>query len=295
MRVPDHFLKCVGFVAELVSSDADGDTYDHQATGFFVNIRSDRQGSSYYLFVTAKHVAEDLKDKEIAFIVNKKDGGVTSLTMASQSWFLHPTDKSVDVAVLPFNMTPDLDLVSIPLDRFLTPALMLERGIGIGDEVFVPGLFTYATGVKRNMPILRHGNLAMIPDEPIQVDDGFAEVYLMEARSIGGMSGSPVFVRRTVSSQTYLADGSETHMLGLSEVSLLGLAHGHWDIKESEINNPSFIQDRQRGVNLGIGVVVPAHKIIEVIEHPDLVKLRENNEARIRSMISPGLDRIVIS
>jgi hypothetical protein len=48
------------------------------------------------------------------------------------------------------------------------------------------------------MPIGRHGSLAMMPSEPIQTDLGFADVYLIKARSMGGISGSPVFVRPSV-------------------------------------------------------------------------------------------------
>ena len=40
-----------------------------------------------------------------------------------------------------------------------------------------------------NVVTARH--IAMIQEEPIQVDSGFAEVVLVEARSIGGLSGSP--------------------------------------------------------------------------------------------------------
>ena len=43
------------------------------------------------------------------------------------------------------------------------------------------------------MPILRMGNLAAYPQERVQVEGVEMDAYLIEARSIGGLSGSPVF------------------------------------------------------------------------------------------------------
>jgi hypothetical protein len=61
MRVPDYVLSCVAFVAEYLKADADEETYDHQAKGFFVILQSEvLPGMQYGLFVTAKHVARDL-------------------------------------------------------------------------------------------------------------------------------------------------------------------------------------------------------------------------------------------
>ena len=49
------------------------------------------------------------------------------------------------------------------------------------------------------MPIVRQGCLAMMLSEQIQTDlEGFADIYLIEARFIGGISGSPVFAPPSV-------------------------------------------------------------------------------------------------
>ena len=278
MRVSETLLKTVGYVAEVVHSGKE-DHYDHSATGFFVTVTAPAEPSrGWGHFVTARHVAVDLQDRDIAFLVNTRSGGVAALTMSSDRWFFHP-DASVDVAVLPFSAMPEHDLVTIGPESFLTPDLMTALKIGLGDELIIPGLFTFAPGVKRNLPIVRIGSLAMIPDEPIQVDCGFAQVYLVEARSIGGLSGSPVFVRGSLKFplRPMNADGE---FMGTSSIPyLLGLMHGHWDIRESEMNKAHFVADRQRGVNLGIGVVVPAEKILEVLDHPGLIAMRQNVKA----------------
>ena len=181
------------------------------------------------------------------------------------------------------------------VEEFLTKEKMRETKIGIGDEVFIPSLFTFAPGTTRNLPILRHGNIAMLPesDERMMTSRGLAEVYLIEARSIAGVSGAPVFVRGTVGLPWNQTGNPQPEMImGLSSsIYLLGLMHAHWDIRESEINNPKFMNDSLRGVNLGIAVVVPASKIIELLQHPGLLALIQANEHRLQAEISPTQDK----
>lgn len=295
MRVPDIVLRCCGYVVEYAESDTTGETADLWATGFFVSTRpKSHPGGMFLSFVTAKHVVESRPPfTRQAFLVNSKAGGFVAIQGLLDHWIFHPT---ADVAVMPVNIPREADVVAFSSEggSFLTPESIREHRLGIGDEVFMPGLFTFAPGNDRATPLLRYGNLAMLPDGPIQVDSSFAEVYLIEARSIGGISGSPVFIRETLTYITEDKDGKEVRLTGLGPIAyLLGLVHGHWDIKESEINRQSFIQDRQRGVNLGIAVVVPAHKILETINHPELVAMRESAERRYQQQVSPGPDQIV--
>ena len=131
----------------------------------------------------------------------------------------------------------------------------------------------------------------MIPDEQIQTELGFADVYLVEGRSIGGLSGSPVFVRRTESFKIEL-NGRLTEVHCPGPYKLLGLMQGHWDIKESEINKPLIQHDRKHGVNLGIAIVTPATKILEILDQPAMAKYREASEedlGRQRGSV-PGAD-----
>jgi hypothetical protein len=291
VRVPDFMPKSVGFIAEVVEDPA-GPAFDPCATGFFVSVASKViPANGYFAFVTAKHVVDDLMGKKAALIVNRKGGGVITLGDACEKWFLHPTDTTADVAVLPVNLPPDVDILAISTDNFASPEAINKYQVGIGDEVFIVGLFTYAPGTKRNMPIVRHGNIAMLPDEQIDTSSGYANVYLVEARSIGGISGSPVFVRPTLRVPGKEPDGTDISLHGISgRMLLLGLMQAHWDIRESELNKPSFIQDRQRGVNLGIAVVVPAYKILETINHPQLAALRDAADREAHVAIAPQPD-----
>lgn len=92
--------------------------------------------------------------------------------------------------------------------------------------VIITGLFSYHHGNKKNLPIVRTGTIAMIPDEMILTEKfGNMEGYLIECRSISGISGSPVFVLKPTSIEL------NGHQVLTSRVSLylLGLIHGHWD------------------------------------------------------------------
>lgn len=86
-------------------------------------------------------------------------------------------------------------------------------------------------------------------------------------------------------------DGEDDHLFGNGPgITLLGLMHGHWDIRESEMNKPSIIHDRQRGVNLGIGIVVPAIKIYETLYAANLVAMRKEQERELLKRTIPGTD-----
>lgn len=297
MRIPDVLLKSVGFIGQVshrVGSEVFGDL---QATGFFVAIACRRVAGHFVYFVTAKHVAEDLKDKEAYFLVNKKGGGLVKLLPPEDSqWSLHPSDDTADVAALSVEIDPRADIIGIPENEFVSAEDFekdnqgLEGKFGIGDETVTIGLFTEAPGTTRIFPIVRHGNVAMLPTEQIQTDLGYADVYLIEARSIGGMSGSPVWIRPSL---LMLADTSDNETIPTGIVGpgkLLGLMHGHWAIKESDMNNPTIVHDRQRGVNMGIAIVVPASKILETVNQPGLVELRKEVEEIASKRSVPGMD-----
>ncbi len=296
MRITDDFLKCVGFIGEVTHKEGTEEYGDLHATGFFVSVHSKGiLGGFYYYFVTARHVAEELAGREVYFLVNKKNGGVMRITASANEWSLHPTDKTADVAVIGVHIDADADVKATPIREFISKEDFHRFGFGLGDEVFTVGLFTAAPGTGRNFPIVRHGNLAMLPDGPIQTKLGYADVYLVEARSIGGLSGSPVWIRASmltvvkVGENTISPDGNAPALM-VGPGKLLGLMHGHWDILESELNKTTIIHDRQKGVNLGIAIVVPASKILETINQTELEEFRKKGDEMAAKQGVPGVD-----
>ena len=84
------------------------------------------------------------------------------------------------VAVIPYAPPPELfDCKQILTDVFLSDEIIQSKRIGTGDEVFIVGLFAPATGSKRNQPIVRMGNIEMMPDEPIPSSMGNIDAYLI--------------------------------------------------------------------------------------------------------------------
>ena len=287
MRIPGKVLKSVAFIGEATYQDNDGKiSGDLHATGFLVHMPSDHfPALTFAYFVTAKRVATDLKDRKVYFLVNSNKGGTTTLANSYPHWWLHPTDETADLAVLQVGGQSDLDTWGVGLKDFVTAEDIRAQTVAVGDEVFTVSLFTRAPGQSRNMPIVRTGNVAMFPEEQIQTELGFADAYLVEARSIGGISGSPVFIRKTITLPIKLSNGTRTSASAVGDLKLLGLMQGHWDIKESEKNAAEMTHDRRRGVNLGIGIVVPAAKIMETLNQPDLVRSRELSEEDLRQKL----------
>jgi hypothetical protein len=185
----------------------------------------------------------------------------------------------VDLAVIPFlpSRGLNLDVRSVATDIFLTVEDVAKHRIGAGDEVFMTGLFTKVKGQSKNLPIVRMGSVALIPDERVPFGDNLIDAYLVETRSIGGLSGSPAFVSETVqmaypsrAGKPYPEEADIYFVPG--KTFFMGLVIGHWDVP------PNLSLLEQEKVNMGISVVVPAWKIKELLYLPEHVQMRDKTE-----------------
>ena len=166
----------------------------------------------------------------------------------------------------PFDFDPQPDHMAWPLDLIVTPEVIKQQEIGVGNEVFLVGLFSQHHGERRNIPIVRVGNIAAMPEEKVfTTKSGAIDAYLIEARSIGGISGSPVFV---VSSP--IRASGDTAMFRLPAVYLPGLVHGHWDASSSELDEAIEDSTSRTQVNMGIAIVVPCDKIVETLDQENI-------------------------
>jgi len=111
-----------------------------------------------------------------------------------------------------------------------------------------------------------------MPEEKIDTKEfGSIEAYLIESRSIGGLSGSPVFVHL---GQVRLIDGQLKHATNnVGIFYLLGLIHGHFD-KNDQLDDFTIEDENVYKINTGIAIVVPATKILEIINQPAWIELR---------------------
>jgi hypothetical protein len=300
MRVPYSVLNGVVFLGYRVTP-GDPRTEKFGGSGFIASVELGRVLFSY--IVTAEHVASALEDLEdpIARMNDGQGNGhhyqlrkpstveIAGRTIEAPAWYRHPTDSAADVAVTDFMPTWTSNsawgaqdrLAYVPTWMFVGDKMLHpNRGeLGIGDEVFIAGLFAHLAGRESNSPLLRIGNIAMLPRERINVGPpyGFMEAYLIEAKSTGGISGAPIFVRGThkVSADNESCPRQPETVTSAADYWLLGLVHGHLDIPPGDINSPNPALKRGN-VNMGLAVVTPAKKILETLNHPALIEQRRD-------------------
>ena len=114
------------------------------------------------------------------------------------------------------------------------------------------------------------GNLTM-PNKVLESlsppnDFGEMDAYLIEARSIGGLSGSPVFVNL---GSMRSKSGGLTIGAGGPRFLLFGLVHGHYDVDASEIDeldHDVIVPGQRDHVNTGIAIVVPFNSFFSVVQ-----------------------------
>lgn len=132
MRVRDAALQSVVYLG----SGSSHDDFRAIGTGFLVDLNR-VPGGVYYL-ITADHVAKSLKSP---FAIRFNDKESKSHVQQSQipfKWWKHPTD-SVDAAVFPWGLRGRF--ATFPVTRFISDDNLEATRIGIGDEIFIVGLF----------------------------------------------------------------------------------------------------------------------------------------------------------
>jgi hypothetical protein len=193
-------------------------------------------------------------------------------------WTYHP-DSSVDVAATVCLPPDHIDWIPWPATHFALPQTLEAKNIGAGDLAYITGLFRVVTGHERFMPVVHTGHIAMLPAEKVPVN-GFpsgVDAYLVEAQSIGGLSGSPVFVRRSVRVLPAKDEVSGVPPLAYGAMWLLGLWQAGWQAPASSVFGPEGLKGAV--IPAGMGVVVPASKILEVLNLP---KFRERRDELAR-------------
>ncbi len=266
MIIPDEMRKCVVFVGYRRASDQ---TMILGGSAFWiVRPMPDFPDQNLAYLVTAAHIIKKIADKSVSTIQlrwNFTDGTWGFIETKATDWVLHD-DPAADVAVLQIGFdTKDHDHLAWHVRWTATPKEVKRYEIGVGNELFFVGLFTRHSQTTKNIPIVRVGNIAAMPDENnrISTELGSLAAYLVESRSIGCLSGSPVFVDTLWNAKRGPFEQSE----GLSQFLLIGLVHGHYD-EAGAFSNEDLADDglQTTNVNMGISVVIPIERVLEVLE-----------------------------
>jgi len=281
MRLPDEVRKCVVFLGRREIAASGVTKFVPEGTGFLLSYPSPSfENFEMTFLVTAKNVARRLEpDFEIRF--NTKAGKADYAEVLGRQWFYHETDKSADVAVMLWAPPKLADCLSVGPNLFLNAEIIQHKGIGTGDEVYVTGLFSPAMGIERNTPIVRAGHLAMCPPEDVPIrewETPTMRAFLIEMRSLGGLSGSPVFVQRSIRVQPIQKTGRMP--LAAGAIFLLGVVHGHWNVQHLDLDYVSPPKnDKERDLlNAGVAIVQPGDKLVEIIEQDAVMTLLREAE-----------------
>jgi hypothetical protein len=258
MNFADQVRKCVAFIGCPIV----GAGFKIVGSVFFFG-KSKGQYTDPTFLVTADHVIADMKKlgcKHAAVRFNTKGGITKYLVTDINDWYTHPTDASVDVAVLECGLPKGADHLVMPSSAMIKTSEMSD--VPLGSDVMVAGLFSHHSGTDRNIPIVRSGSLACVTEEKVPlIGYGEAEAYLIEMHSTGGISGSPVLVRAPP------PNFEPGVMVGGLPYHFIGLMHGHFEKPLKAKGKMQFDNDEVLAmINTGIAIVVPAEKIDEVID-----------------------------
>jgi hypothetical protein len=245
---------------------------------YSINVGTAVDGYIIYL-VTAKHVLQKQDKKSffkfILLRLNTKKGPAQIIPVnlflegANKNIYLHQ-DPSVDLAIIPVHLdSGQYDYLALPSSMIITKEDFTNLRVGEGTEVFFTGLFVPYVGKERNYPIVRFGKLALVTDERIVCDGVETELYLMEAASYGGNSGSPVFFQvgmEALKPKSLILSGDPV-------IKLAGIMKGFFsDFQTIKIENTDTILVAQ--LNMGIAGVVPVHQLHEILYGDELKQKR---------------------
>jgi hypothetical protein len=248
--------------------------------------------------VTCRHNIESISKKyrdlgvpdEDAFVVirvNKASGGADFVYSLNDQWEHHP-DEAVDVSVAPVIALEteiprkDIDVIPIQEKQCVNDDVIERIDLWAGTPTDTIGLFTSHFGKTHNTPIVRSGVIALMRDSKNLVGTrrGYMDAYLVESRSLGGLSGSPVIVQI----EPFWTAGGKIKKAnhGDDAAYLLGMVHGHFMLEdENDIVREDFPEEDQSSeksthdeLNSGISVVIPIDKVIEAINQDSLMKKR---------------------
>ena len=278
LRILDDIQKCVVYLGELSKNNNEP---EYGGTAFFVSVPMETvQGRSHVYLITADHNFAKIKSDDIYIRYNTRAGLAKELKTKRVEWkrpgnSIAQGTELKDVAALLINdKIQDGDFITIPSNMWATENIRKTNVVGVPDEVYMVGLFTKAQGNQKNIPIVRAGTISSVPDQKINSPYGWMDkTYLIEGRSVGGLSGSPLFV--------YKADFVSGGIIHKN--FLLGLMHGHWDVLENKINEAKIHipSEDEKGVNLGIAIVISVDEIRNFLYSEEIMKERKEIEGKI--------------
>jgi hypothetical protein len=274
-RVPDKFAHSVGFLYPTVA-DAENNTKRGGSCFMIGRIVKDEPhphgGNSYFIYaVTNFHVAWTAGAPVLR--LNRRDGRKHIIKLVQGDWIPHPNGDDLAIAFLSDRIN-NLDSVDRALDhltfveesKILTEEAARRCALGPGDDVFMIGRFLNHQGTDdKILPALRFGNISVMP-EPIwnSVINADQLSFAVEMRSRTGFSGSLVATYRTPMNSVFTVPAEQNTFLWI-----LGVNWG-------------YITEKGTGENTWLNGVIPAWKILELLEVPALRDKHDKSAADLK-------------
>lgn len=294
VRVDDTIRNCVAYFyhsKEEAEAGAPGG-----ATGFFFFVPSpmsptevggsQRPSHTHVYIATNRHVVAN--SGRATFVRANRAGGLPPAIrpLTRQDWFNHPDGDDLAVCYLGCDPSIATDSHYLSNERFVTKQQLDEAYIGLGDDCLMVGRFTPHPGVKRNLPVVRFGNISMLPEEKVELEPGghLQEAFLVEMRSRAGFSGSPVFLVPQLG-WTHGPGVPVMTYQGSPRDQTLGVVCGHFKAPQqitahatgSDIELEAEIDDHS-----GMAIVIPAWRIQEILDLPEVAAARTSAETETR-------------
>jgi hypothetical protein len=283
VRFSESLLETVGFLV----GDRDGGVRGPIGT-FFV-IQEERAGwdgqmdsGTVRWMVTARHVVEAGHRNGGHITARMRSAwrhGLKTLEWAANSWEFDPDD-SLDLAIRPLGYEPANTFKALPI-AYAAPPTQLPELFGeaeLGHPTFFAGLLDWGGPLAAEArPIVRSGTVAAVRQPGIvwHTDDGKRAwtaplVHLIDVRSFGGFSGSPCWIQWYLSyarpegedlplewQQSFRGQGGDPALL-----SGLVTMTNWWGVFVAHEDQP------------GVGIVIPASRVSEMLELPEIRKLK---------------------
>jgi len=266
MAVTPYMLNTAAFVGVRV---AHGD-FIPTGTCFLISVFEKHTLLTFVYVVTCRHLADR---NGVCLRIGRRDKLPKIIDMPADDWYF-PENRRIDLAVAPFDMTlweEDGELAIAPVGYpgavWGDPATAKNYFLCPGADLAIPSLFVPHPGERANIPIMRLATIAAMPGEPLRFASPAHSSYLIESRSLGGSSGSPVFVnlRPYDAAVPYVKIDED----GAAQVQLLllGMLTGaHSGDYADDFATPDQIAataDSQ--FNAGISVVTPISVVMDFI------------------------------
>lgn len=280
-RIPDEYLENVFY---LYPDDLNArNSVKVGGTGFFIAVFLPSGRGAIPYAVTNRHVIEN---GNTTMRLTTIGGEIDTCETPENEWIFHP-EIGVDLAVLPILLAGQgIKYKTWPMEKIVSADIVERHDIGPGDECFTVGRFIHNDGRSRNTPSTRMGNIAQMPSHD-------TANFLVEMRTIGGASGSPVYFYRPpahppiggniLGSQSFTSY-TGPYLLGVVESYVRDRIVVLNQIEERELT----ASGRHAEFNTGMMNVIPGWRLEELINSPEQKHKREIEDEKLIAAVIGG-------